>query len=74
MGFKPLIENARAAYKKGDLESAGATCARILSEDPSNFDALKITGAISFQRKEYLEAVKLFTRGTELRPNSFEVY
>ena len=55
-----LLERAATAFRAGDLTAAKRFCDEVLASDGSDSEALNISGAIAFARRDYPEAERLF--------------
>ncbi|WP_374384781.1 tetratricopeptide repeat protein [Dongia sp.] len=63
------IEPAMVAIENGDLEGASEICAALVSEDPTNADALHLLGVVGFQAGVAPEqTLDLIDRAIELDP------
>ena len=58
--------NAVEYHHRGDLSEAKNLYEKILQEDPTNFDALHLSGLISYQSHRYAEAEKFFLEAMAL--------
>ena len=56
----------------GDLGLAAQSYAAALSEQPNNLDALSALGGVRFQQKRFADAVSLYSRVLELRPDDLD--
>lgn len=65
---EPLLEQAYAAFNRGELDLAQAAWQKALAADPRNADALHGLAAISAQRDKTEEAAALYLRALEADP------
>ena len=56
-----LLDRAATAFRAGDLAAAKRFCDEILAKRANDSEALNISGAIAFSRRDYAEAERLFT-------------
>ena len=64
VGPQPL-DNAVAAYDRGDLDGSERDAEEVLARDPENARALLILGWVSLQRQDPQKALAYFEQGRE---------
>lgn len=64
------IEQAVALYHAGRLEEATRICGVVLAEDPSNFDALHLSGLVKHRCGQPAEALRFIAAAMKARPGS----
>jgi len=69
-----FLQLAIRAHQLGDLSQAEAICRDILSSDPQNADALHLAGLISYQCRDYMEAVDKIAKAIELKADNASYY
>jgi tetratricopeptide (TPR) repeat protein len=57
-----VFRSALSAHQAGQIEAAEATYRRIVAEDPTHSDALRLLGLIAQQRGQYDQAIELYRR------------
>ena len=67
--IRVLLAGALAAQEQGRLDDAEYLCKRILSGDPSNFNALHMLGVTHFKRQDYAGAHAMISSACALRPD-----
>lgn len=55
-----LLERAATAFRAGDLAAAKRFCDEVLASETGSSEALNISGAIAFSRRDYADAERLF--------------
>ena len=61
------MRNALAFHQNGDLAAAKKLYADVLRLDANDFDALHLSGLISYQLKSFAEAERFFTKAGKLK-------
>ncbi|MFQ5916123.1 MAG: c-type cytochrome biogenesis protein CcmI [Nitrospinota bacterium] len=69
LGTPSSLEEANAAYNRGDFGRALAGYKKILESDPQNLEALTQIGALLARGQHYDEAIRIFDRVLTMQPN-----
>lgn len=64
------IEDAMAAFQRGDFASAEATLQAALQHHPQDVDALTVLGVVLDNEKKYADADRVYRRAIALSPRS----
>jgi len=70
MNLPQALQQAAAAYSRGDLVEAERLCRRMLAAKADHFDALTLSGIIAAQTLRTQEAVKFFGRAAAIQPGN----
>lgn len=65
-----LLTTALAHHQAGRLEEADRIYRQVCAAEPTNFDAVHLSGTIAYQQANYKEAIGLLTRAHRLNPRS----
>ena len=68
------MQDAIAAYQKGEAAEAARLCRLALDVEPGFFDALYVAGIIAEQTGRAQEAVELLTRAVAINPGSADAH
>ena len=68
------IKAAEADFSRGNYEKALAGYGKVLTLDPSNYEAVVFSGDVYFRRKEYAKASQWFARAVKIDPNRESAY
>jgi tetratricopeptide (TPR) repeat protein len=68
------FEHARLLNRQGRLAEATATCREILEQRPDHFESLILWAEIEARQEDPEQAIQLYTRAINLRPNNAPVY
>ena len=66
---EPLIQQARQAFRSGQLEKAASLAEQVLAQAPESVTAHIILGVIGAQGKQWSTARRHFEKVTELTPS-----
>jgi tetratricopeptide (TPR) repeat protein len=72
MTAQAMLGQAMAKHKAGDLDSAKTLYEKILSQDPSDTDALNLLGVLALQRGDWNHACDLIERAIAAAPRIAE--
>jgi curved DNA-binding protein CbpA len=70
-GLAQALEQAFAAYGRGDLGRALNICRQIIAADSDNFDALRLMGDIHADSFRNVEALSAYRRALKVQPRNF---
>ena len=69
VGLYARMAEAKELNLRGQAEEARRILRRVVAEDPRIVDAYFVLGSIALKRKEHAEAVAMFSRALELKPD-----
>jgi protein O-GlcNAc transferase len=71
MDSRQLIQSALGLHQQGRLDQAAEIYAQVLQQEPGNFAALQLMGALRGQQGRNVEALKLLEAALEQQPGDF---
>jgi Tfp pilus assembly protein PilF len=72
--FELKLNKAVTLHKKGLLDDAQIIYKELLEENPNNFDANHLLGIIKLNKKELVQAIKLFNKAILINPKEAKVF
>ncbi len=67
-----LFDEFLSLYNSKRFDEADALCRRALAENPDDFEAIRLLGALRIELKDPIEAIELLNRARALRPDHIE--
>ncbi len=65
----PQLPHAVSLHQAGRLDEAGAIYARIIADEPRNFDALHLLGVVALQQGDFSRAMQMIAAALKINPN-----
>jgi len=69
-----ILQSARDCLNRNDYAEAESFCQQVLTNEPENSEALKLSGIIAMNTGDFGRAVQAFSRVVVLRPDSASDY